>query len=149
MIKSAADRPLKTITKEKTKRMINAIPSVSGLKSFLNLVGLLVVVSVTTQGAAVQSAPVVTSVTPINGIGSPQTFTAVYTDPAGNTDLSNVYMLFTSTLSDSGGCFIIYVRGINTMYLLNDSGLGVSGTVTPGVAGSVSNGQCTVSNAGT
>jgi hypothetical protein len=117
----------------------------------LKLAALLVAVSFTTQVATAQSKPTVTSVTPINSSGSPQTFTAVYTDPAGNADLSNAYLSFNSTLSDSGGCWIIYVRGINTMYLMNDSGSGVAGAVTPGatgMGGSASNSQCTISNAG-
>jgi hypothetical protein len=93
-------------------------------------------------------APSVTSVTPINGSGSPQTFTVVYTDPAGSADLSNAYLEFSSSLTESGACFTVYVVGTNEMYLMNETDSGVSGVIMPGKGGSVSNSLCSISDAG-
>jgi len=95
------------------------------------------------------TAPSVTSVTPINGGGSPRTFTAVYTDPAGSANLSNLYLLFNSSLNDSGGCWIIYVVGTNEMWLMNETGTGTSGgPIVAGRGGSAWNSLCTIRDAG-
>jgi len=48
-----------------------------------------------------------------------------------------------------GACWAYYVRASNTIYLINDAGNGfVAQTVTPGLAGSASNSQCTISSGG-
>src|SRR5205085_1598629 len=93
--------------------------------------------------------PTVVSVSPINGAGINQTFNAVYADSNGASDLNAVYLLFNSSLSGPGGCWIAYLRASNTMYLFNDAATGlVAGSISPGSPGSLFNSQCTISNAG-
>ncbi len=94
--------------------------------------------------------PAAVSVTPVNGHGASQTFTATYSDPAGAADLNVSYLLFNSSLSGPGGCWIYYVQSTSSLYLINDAATGTQpGSVTPGVAGaSVSNNQCAISNGG-
>jgi hypothetical protein len=97
-----------------------------------------------TSPAAAPSAtiPSVTSINPINGQGQNITFSVVYTDPAGNADLSNAYLLFDSGLNDgTERCWIIYLPPSNTTYLMSENGTFV---ITPGKGGTVSNGLCNV-----
>ncbi|MGH7869766.1 MAG: hypothetical protein ACREP9_19580 [Candidatus Dormibacteraceae bacterium] len=81
-------------------------------------------------------------------ISETQTFTAIYTDPGGATDLQVVYL-------DIGGpgeahsCFVAYVQAANQLYLFNDDDSAVSAPLTPGTAGMASNSQCTISGSGT
>ena len=90
------------------------------------------------------------SVAPINGSGSPQTFSATYASAAGASDLNSVYLIFNGSLSEASGCVMYYVRASNTMYLVNQAGNGVvAGSITPGTAGTpLTNSQCTIANAG-
>jgi hypothetical protein len=101
----------------------------------------------TSQAAAPSATiPSVTSMNPINGQGQYITFRVVYTDPAGNADLTNAYLLFDSGLKDgTEQCWIIYLPPSNTMYLMNENGT-VAGVVTPGKGGTVSNGLCNITN---
>jgi uncharacterized protein YkwD len=95
------------------------------------------------------SAPTVNSVAPINGSGSPKTFTATYSSSAGAADLAEEHLLFNSSLTAAGGCWVYYVHSSNLIYLSNDAGNGlVSGSIHPGTAGTLSNSQCTIGNAG-
>src|SRR5712691_8559884 len=60
-----------------------------------------------------------------------------------------MYVLFNSVLSGANACLVAYNRPTNLLYLSNDAGTGlVAGTVTPGVAGSVANSQCTLASGG-
>jgi hypothetical protein len=92
--------------------------------------------------------PSVGSLSPTTGSGSTQTFTAVYKDPDGLADLSDVVLLFNSSPKVSNGCAVIYVPGTNQLYLDNDAGTGLTAGVTPGSAALVSNSQCTLAGTG-
>ncbi|MDQ6699741.1 MAG: hypothetical protein M3Z36_06120 [Acidobacteriota bacterium] len=93
--------------------------------------------------------PSIDYVNPTFGGGSPQTFTATFSEPSGVGDLSAVYWLFHSQLSASGGCLMAYIPPSNTLYLFNDGGTGLlPGSLNPGTPGSLSNSQCTVASAG-
>jgi hypothetical protein len=94
------------------------------------------------------TAPSIVSLTPSSGSGSSQTFTMVYTDPAGLSDLDLTDILFNTSVSGSSACFVTYFRSSNQLFLYNNAGTGLSAAVTPGSATSVSNGQCTLSGAG-
>ena len=89
------------------------------------------------------------SVSPMNGGGfGPQTFSALYTDPNGSSDLQVVYL----TIGNSGGaaqhsCFVAYVQASGTLYLFSDSN-GVLGPISAGSNNILSNSQCTLSGAG-
>jgi len=78
------------------------------------------------------------------GAGSTQTFTAVYSDPDGLADLTDVVILFNSSLKVSSACEVIYVPETNQLYLDNDAGTGLTAGITPGSSASVSNSQCTL-----
>ncbi len=94
-----------------------------------------------------QQSPQTTSVAPSSGSGSSQTFTLVYTDPAGASDLSTLLALINSGLSGPGACDLTMDAVHNALYLLNDGATAWLGPVTPGVAGTVQNSQCTVNGA--
>jgi hypothetical protein len=89
-----------------------------------------------------------TSVSPINGSGSAQTFTAQYTHPNGASDLQVVYLDFGISLFGSNSCVATYVPASNGLYLFNDSNTALLGPVTPGTNATLSNSQCTLSGAG-
>jgi hypothetical protein len=85
------------------------------------------------------------SVTPSSGAGSSQTFSFVYSDPYGYTDINWVQMHVQTTLVADHACYVQYTRANNNVQLLNDAGTGYVGTGgTLGVAGTLANGQCTV-----
>jgi YVTN family beta-propeller protein len=92
--------------------------------------------------------PTVVSLSPTSGTGLTQTFTMVYSDPNGLSDLSYVLAVFNTSVKLSSACAVIYVLGTNQMYLYNDAGTGLSAGVTPGSVGSVSNSQCTLAGTG-
>ncbi len=88
--------------------------------------------------------PTTVSVSPNNGSGSAQAFTAIYSDANGASDLSEVRMLINSTLTASNGCYVRYVAGTGQLQLLNNAGSSWSGGLNPGGTGSVANSQCTL-----
>jgi hypothetical protein len=92
--------------------------------------------------------PSVESLSPITGTGLTQTFTMVYTDLNGISDLSDVLVLFNTSVKLRDACAVVYVRGVNHMYLYDDAGSGLSAGVTPGSSESVSNNQCTLAGSG-
>ena len=104
------------------------------------------------QGAAyvfIATGPQVVSVTPNTGSGvGPQTFTAVYTDPNGASDLQVVYVDFGSSPGAASTCFVAYVQASNSLYLFNNTNSAILGPITPGSSTTESNSQCTLSGAG-
>ena len=66
----------------------------------------------------------------------------------GSAYLSTVYALINGSLNGSGACYAYYLPASNALYLVNDAGTGAVGSpLTPGVAGSASNSQCTINGA--
>jgi uncharacterized repeat protein (TIGR01451 family) len=95
----------------------------------------------------VPSGPTTISVTPNSGSGVQQTFTLQYVDPLGATDLTQVWVWITSNYGTaSNSCLVSYTRAANQIFLYNDAGTGGS-SATLGVAGTLSNSQCSI-NAG-
>jgi hypothetical protein len=84
------------------------------------------------------------SVTPSSGSGISQTFSFVYSDPNGYTDLSWMQMLINSNLTGLAACYPHYDRPSNSMMLLNDAATGWLGSVTLGTANTLQNSQCSV-----
>jgi hypothetical protein len=93
-------------------------------------------------------APTATSATPSSGTGTTQTFRFAFADANGYQDLNTLSAMFNTSTGTAGACYVYYVRSSNTLYLENDGGTGAQGSVTPGVAGTVSNSQCTISGTG-
>jgi len=97
---------------------------------------------------AASGTPAPVSVTPSFGSGRAQVFSAVYSDPNGAADLSNVSLLFNTQISAANGCFVYYNPLLNLLYLTNDAGTAQSAGLTPGSPATVSNSLCTLAGAG-
>ena len=96
-------------------------------------------------GAA--AAPTNSSIAPASGSGITQTFTAVYSDANGGTDIALAHLLVNGNVSGAGSCFIEFNRPSNTLRMMNDAGTAWLGPITPG-AGTLSNSQCSLAGAG-
>jgi len=92
--------------------------------------------------------PAAVSVTPSSGFLPSQTFAALYSDPNGAADLTNVALLFNTSVSAAAACYVSYNPKLNLLYLTNDADTGQSAGVTPGSSASVANSQCTLSGTG-
>ncbi|MDQ3814350.1 MAG: hypothetical protein M3347_10415, partial [Armatimonadota bacterium] len=80
-------------------------------------------------------APVNVSVTPSNsssGAGGPRTFTAIYTDANGATDIADARILISATGSGSNAIYGRYDRTTNRLYLMNNTATGFMGGFAPG-----------------
>jgi Abnormal spindle-like microcephaly-assoc'd, ASPM-SPD-2-Hydin/Beta-propeller repeat len=104
-------------------------------------------VTLSGTGATASGPPTVVSIAPTSGIGQTQTFTMVYSDPNGISDLSQVLVLFNTSTSLSSACAVVYKPGTNQLYLYNNAGTALTTGITPG-SGSVSNSQCTLTGSG-
>ena len=92
--------------------------------------------------------PSIVSLTPNAGAGTSVTFQAVYADPNGASDLSQVMLLVNNSINSANACFVYYQPQGNHLYLASDvANAWITPAVTPGVSGTVSNSQCTL-NAG-
>ena len=99
---------------------------------------------------AAGTAPATVSVSPSSGSGAQQTFALHYADPLGATDLTTVWVWFTSNFNaatSANSCLVYYARAANQLFLLNDAGT-VWSPATPGVtagpAVTLSNSQCSI-----
>ncbi len=89
------------------------------------------------------------SVSPGTGSGASQTFTAVYNDPAGASDIQVAYLTVGTAAGSAHSCWVAYVQAGNSLSLFNDAGTGVvSGSITPGAGNTLSNSQCTLASGG-
>ena len=94
------------------------------------------------------AAPAIGSLTPNSGAGTSVTFQAVYSDANGVGDLSVALLQINTSQSGLNACYVYYQPQGNHLYLANNAGAWITPALTPGVAGTVSNTQCTL-NAGT
>jgi hypothetical protein len=95
-------------------------------------------------GGSAEAGPSVGTVSPSSEFGTAQTFTFTASDPNGAGDLSHVYMLWNSVLSARDGCEVNYYAATGLLYLLSDDGSTWGTGAQPGVAGTLTNSQCTV-----
>jgi trimeric autotransporter adhesin len=86
-------------------------------------------------------------VTPNNGNTLSQTISFAFSDAGGAAVITSVQVDINATLVVSNACYIHYAQGLNQLSLANDAGI-LQGALTPGVAGTLQNSQCSV-NAGT
>lgn len=100
-----------------------------------------------TVSAGAAAPPANVSVSPANGSGTTQTFTAIYSDTNGGTDIALAHLLVNSSVTGSNACFVEFNRPANTLRLMNDAGNTWLGPITPG-SGSLSNSQCSLAGAG-
>lgn len=102
-------------------------------------------ISVGAFGSAVGSwtqGPSSVSVSPGNSTGSPQVFTATYSDPLGTGDLQWVGVVIAAQPQIAPACYTVYIPATNSVYLLSDSGGSLLGPIVPGASGTVSNSLC-------
>jgi len=71
-----------------------------------------------------------------------------FTDPRGWQDFDVLNVLVNTALDGRGACYLAYSVAARFLYLVPDSGSGLSQAVSPGGAGILSNSQCAVSVAG-
>jgi hypothetical protein len=83
------------------------------------------------------------SVSPASGSGTSQTFTLLYSDPSGYTDINWVNLLFQTQINGQNACWVQYTRATNIIDLIGDSGSG-STSATLGTTGTLTNSQCTI-----
>ncbi len=99
-----------------------------------------------TLGAGVAQAPSLAAATPSTSSQLAQTFLLTGRDGNGATDISRIYFLVNGDTSvPQGSCHGFYDRGLNAIYLYNDALNALLGPLTPGVAGTIQNGQCAIS----
>ena len=88
------------------------------------------------------------SVTPSSGSGSSQTFTFVYSDPNGGTDIRSAQALFNTVVSPFNTCYVLVDPVGNTAYLANDGFTGYLGPLTLGTSAILQNSQCIINGNG-
>jgi hypothetical protein len=91
--------------------------------------------------------PSAVSVAPASGSGATQSFSFAASDPDGYAGIVSAQMLVHSSLSTSGGCYLLYYRPTNAIYLTNDTATSWQKPVTLGQAGTLENSQCAVNPA--
>lgn len=101
-----------------------------------------------TWGTTGPVAPTIVSGTPASTTANPQTFTFTTRDLNGAVNLDRIYFLVNSSNNvPVNTCHGFYDRASNTVYLFNDALTALAGPLTPGVAGTISNSQCSISGA--
>jgi hypothetical protein len=87
------------------------------------------------------------SVTPGSGAGTGGSFTFVYTDPNGGTDLTAAFALFGRTAVAANGCLVYYDGSSNQVYLLDDAATSLT-PVSLGSSAVADNSQCALKGSG-
>ncbi len=90
----------------------------------------------------VDQLPTGVSITPASGTGFAQTFSFVFADLNGATDLTDLYGII-NTSASIGGCTVRYLKSAGGLELSNGSG-GWYGPVSPGTANTLSNSVCSL-----
>ena len=88
--------------------------------------------------------PAIVSLSPGSGSGTSVTFKAVYSDPNGAGDLNELLLQVNTSQSSANACYVYYQPQGNLLYLANNAGSWMTPALTPGVAGTASNSQCTL-----
>jgi len=93
---------------------------------------------------ALTAPPTLVSLSPTSGTGVSQTFSAVYGDPNGISDLGTLKFLINTAVSGVNACDVYYLPAKNALYLYNNDDSLILGPLTPGSSLSLSNSQCTL-----
>src|ERR1700674_1363266 len=83
--------------------------------------------------------PSITSLSPSSGAGLSQIFTAMYSDTSGYNDIQEAHMLLQTSLTGTNTCGPRYNVQSNQLYLLQDSGSGWLGPISPGSGQTLTN----------
>ncbi|SPF50568.1 hypothetical protein SBA4_4430014 [Candidatus Sulfopaludibacter sp. SbA4] len=106
-----------------------------------------------TFGVAVATVPAPASATPASGSGTGGTFTFTFSDSGGYQNLKVVDVLINSALDGHAACYVAFVpsgASGGSLFLVDnagDAGGPYQGLALPG-SGAISNGQCTITGAG-
>ena len=93
--------------------------------------------------------PVFVSATPSAATGLTQTFALLARDPNGFANIQRIYFqIHTSATVPVNTCHGMFDRALNAFYLYNDALTVLQGPLTPGSAGTLQNGQCTIDGPG-
>ncbi len=93
-------------------------------------------------------APAVSG-SPTTGIGRSQVFTLVVTDADGHSDVSFGRIMISAVRRTFSACYIRYDSPTDRVYLYDDAGVvSTSPYLTPGIAGTLSNSQCSIDGLG-
>ena len=100
------------------------------------------VVAIESPTSSPPAAPTILSLTPVNGSGSPETFTATFSDPSGASDIEYIMYWFYST---GPNCHLAYYPGSNLFYL-DDAAVDYNwvGHGAPGSSATLDNGVCSL-----
>jgi hypothetical protein len=94
-------------------------------------------------GNIAEGPPSAVSVTPSTDYGTTQHFSFVASSPNGVSNLAYVNMMFGSTVTRSGSCYLGYTVADDHLYLVSDDGrTKTSGQA--GTTGTLSNSQCSI-----
>ena len=89
-------------------------------------------------------SPQMVSVVQGTAAGGAPTFAVTVQDGNGYSDIQTVDFLIDGQLSGVNACYLVYKRGTNLIYLLNDDSSASLTPVTPDTSAWVSNSQCTL-----
>jgi hypothetical protein len=95
-----------------------------------------------TVPAVGNAPPTATSVSPGSGSGISQMFSYVFTDTNGFADISSTQLVINGSLSAANGCYLLFARAANAIWLANDAGTQFVGPLTLGTQGTLQNSQC-------
>ncbi|HXP83493.1 MAG TPA: M12 family metallopeptidase [Bryobacteraceae bacterium] len=102
-----------------------------------------------TWGGNTDTAPTIPTGQISGGPGNPHTFSFTFNDASSAENILLGYVVFNEDLTLNNGCVVAYSAEANAIYLLNNAGTGLAGSITPGGAGTASNSQCTIASGGT
>jgi hypothetical protein len=91
--------------------------------------------------------PAAVSVTPSSGSGLSQTFAFAFSDGKGYTAIVSAQILINTPMTGAAGCYLLYQRASNSLYLTNDAATVWQTPVTLGQSGTLQNSQCSVNAA--
>ncbi len=91
--------------------------------------------------------PSAVSVTPSSGSGTTQSFAFVFSAPAGYAAIVSTQIVINSSMSTAAGCYLLYQRASNSLYLSDDAGGAWQTPATVGQSGTLANSQCSVNPA--
>src|ERR1035438_7433705 len=90
------------------------------------------------------AVPQAVSVTPSTGTGSSNTFSFVYSDANGASDLGVLQVVVNASLSGYQACYVSIDPVHNTLWLLNDGATAWQGPITLPTSSTLANSQCTI-----
>jgi hypothetical protein len=141
-----------TATGNNTANWTRSVPIVNGTNTMTVVArdgaGNTRTVSIVVTKGTVTAVLTAVSVTPASGSGASQTFSAVFSDSVGATNLALTMIKFdTASAGAANSCMVRYDRAANRLSLRDNAGNWLTGAA-PGSTATQSNSQCSLSLAG-